>query len=161
MITYLAESWRTGPLPIVTVAEMDLLRAEGLIRLGRAAEAADLINKTRVANGNLPPVTVDGVPGTAPACVPRKLNGECGSLWHALRYEKRIEGIGVDATASFADARGWGILVVNTPVHFPIPGNQLQLLQEPPYTTGGGHGGSAPPPDYDRCPAGISVAGCS
>ncbi|HEY8469292.1 MAG TPA: hypothetical protein VIL18_06610 [Longimicrobiales bacterium] len=154
------ESWRTGPLPIVTVAEMDLLKAEGLIRLNRAAEAVDLINKTRVANGNLPPVTVDGVPGTAPACVPRKLNGECGSLWDALRYEKRIEGIGVDATASFADARGWGALVVNTPVHFPIPGNQLQLMQMAPYTTGGGHPGSAPPPDPERCPPGVTLARC-
>lgn len=33
---------------------MDLLEAEGLIRLNRAPEAAAAINKTRVANGNLP-----------------------------------------------------------------------------------------------------------
>ena len=95
------------------VSEMDLLKAEGLIRLGRAAEAVPLINKTRVANGQLPPVTVDGPPDE-PGCVPRKLNGQCGSLWDALRYEKRIEGLGVSAVIAYFDARGWQTLPANS-----------------------------------------------
>jgi len=33
----------TGPLLIMSMAEMDLLKAEGLIRLGRASEAVPLI----------------------------------------------------------------------------------------------------------------------
>lgn len=148
-------SWQSGPILAMTVAEMDLLKAEALIRLGRADEAVPLINKTRVANGGLDPVTIDGVPGTAPNCVPRKFDGSCGSLWDALRYEKRIEGIGVDAAVSFADMRGWGGLVVNTPLHFPIPGVELELLQEPFYTTGGGLQGSAAPPDPERCPVAL------
>ncbi|MEO5815158.1 MAG: hypothetical protein ABIT20_07750, partial [Gemmatimonadaceae bacterium] len=65
-------TWTTGPQPALTVTEMRLLKAEALIRLGRATEAVPLINVTRVANGELPPVTIDGPPDV-PGCVPRKL----------------------------------------------------------------------------------------
>lgn len=150
-------AWESGPLVIMTVAEMNLLKAEGLIRLGRAEEAVPLINLTRVANGGLPPVTVAGAPG--PNCTPRKTSGDCGSLWDALRYEKRMEGIGVDAAVAHADARGWGTLVEGTPVHFPIPGNELELLGLPMYSTGGGAGGSAPTPVPDACP--VALPNCS
>ncbi len=146
-------TYNTGPLLIMGVAEMDLLKAEGLIRLGRAAEAVPLINKTRVANGGLPPVTVDGVPG--PLCTPRKFNGDCGSLWDALRYEKRIEGIGTDAAVAHWDARGWGALVINSPLQYPIPGNQLELMGIPEYTTGGGGYSSAAAPNPEKCPVAL------
>ncbi|CAN5759669.1 hypothetical protein BH23GEM3_BH23GEM3_00350 [soil metagenome] len=143
-------AWNTGPLVIMTVDEMNLLKAEALIRLGRAAEAVPLINITRVANGGLPPVTLAGAPD--PNCTPRKVNGECGSLWDALRYEKRMEMIGVDAGVAHWDARGWGALVEGTPIHYPMPGNELALLRMQMYTTGGGQTGSAPTPDPERCP---------
>jgi hypothetical protein len=148
-------SFESGPIPIITTAEMDLLKAEALIRLGRAAEAVPLINKTREANGQLPPVTVDGVPGTAPNCVPRKLNGECGSLWDALRYEKRIETIGLSAGLPYYDARGWGTLVEGTMIHYPMPVVDLELLGMQIYTHGGGGAGSAPAPDPERCPVAL------
>jgi hypothetical protein len=145
-------TWQSGPQPVVTVAEMDLIKAEGLIRLGRAAEAVALINKTRVANGELPPVTVAGPPDQ-PGCVPRKLDGSCGSLWDALRYEKLIELVGVNGITSYFDARGWQTLPQDTPIHFPIPGRELATLQLPNYTFGGPGGqGSAPAPDSERCP---------
>ncbi|MFO0072566.1 MAG: hypothetical protein ACK55A_10790, partial [Gemmatimonas sp.] len=67
-------TWQTGPQLAMSVAEMDLLKAEALIRLGRAAEAVPLINRTRIANGELPPVTVEGPPNE-PGCVPRKESG--------------------------------------------------------------------------------------
>jgi hypothetical protein len=142
--------WNTGPLVIMTVDEMNLLKAEALIRLGRADEAVSLINITRVANGGLPPVTSEGAP--EPFCTPRKLNGACGSLWDALRYEKRMEMIGVDAGVAHWDARGWGALVEGTPIHYPVPGNELALLGMQMYTTGGGQAGSAPAPNPERCP---------
>jgi hypothetical protein len=145
-------TWQTGPQVAMTVAEMDLLKAEALIRLGRAAEAVPLINKTRIANGELPPVTIDG-PANEPGCVPRKENGDCGSLWDALRYEKGIEGVGVNGVIAFLDARGWQTLPENTPIHFPIPGRELATLQLPLYTFGGPGGqGSAPARDPERCP---------
>ncbi|MFH1763939.1 MAG: hypothetical protein ABIF09_07100 [Gemmatimonadota bacterium] len=151
-------SFEMGPLLILSVDEMRLLKAEGLIRLGRAAEAVPLINVTRVANGELPPVTLDGVPG--PNCTPRKYDGSCGSLWDAYRYEKRIEGMGVDAGVAHWDARGWQAMVVNTPLHYPMPGNELELMGIPLYTTGGGQQDSAPEPNPEKCPAGVTLPRC-
>ncbi len=151
------ETWQSGPQLALPVSEMDLLKAEGLIRLGRAAEAVPLINKTRVANGQLPPVTVAGPPDE-PGCVPRKLNGQCGSLWDALRYEKGIEGLGVTGVIGFLDARGWQTLIENTPIHLPVPGRELAVLRRPQYTFGGGGEGSAPVPSPETCP--IALARC-
>lgn len=150
------ESWQNGPQLELTRAEMDLLKAEALIRLGRTAEALPLINRTRVANGELPPVTIEGPPDI-PGCVPRKASGGCGSLWDALRYEKRIEGLGIHPPGAFLDARGWQTLAAGTPLHFPIPGRELQTVRAPLYTFGGAPGadGSAPAPDPERCPVAL------
>jgi len=148
-------TWQTGPQPALTVTEMDLLKAEALIRLNRAAEAVPLINKSRVANGELPPVTVDGPPNE-PGCVPRKLNGTCGSLWDALRYEKGIEMLGVNAVTAYFDARGWQTLPENSLTQLPVPGRELGTLQLPLYTFGGPGGeSSAPAPDPERCPVAL------
>jgi hypothetical protein len=148
-------SWNTGILPDMLVAEMDLLKAEALIRLNRATEAVPLINKTRVANGQLPPVTIDGPPNE-PGCVPRKLNGACGSLWDALRYEKTIEGLGVNGVVSYFDARGWQALPEFSLVHFPVPGRELATLRLPLYTFGGPGGeASAPAPSPETCPVAL------
>ena len=152
-------TWQTGPQLAMTAAEMNFIRAEALIRLGRAAEAVPLINNTRVANGQLPPVTDSGPPDV-PGCVPRKYmpgptQGACGSLWDALRYEKRIEMAGVDPTVAYFDARGWQTLTENTFVHLPVPGRELEVLQRPLYTYGGGLAWSAPAPDPERCPVAL------
>lgn len=152
-------TWQVGPQLAMTVTEMDMIRAEALIRLGRAAEAVPLINLTRESNGELPPVTIDGPPDE-PGCAPRKYmpgpsQGQCGSLWDALRYEKRIEMAGVDPTVAYFDARGWQTLVQDTYVHFPVPGRELGTLQRPLYTYGGGLAGSAPQPDPHRCPVAL------
>ena len=150
-------SWEVGPQVAMTVTEMNLLKAEALIRLDRADEAVALINLSRVANGGLPPVTIDGPPDEL-GCVPRKLDGSCGSLWDALRYEKRIEGAGVDATTAYFDARGWQTLVAGSFVQLPIPGAELETLQLPNYTFGGAQASSAPTPDPERCP--VALARC-
>jgi len=145
-------SWQTGPLTAMTVTEMDLLKAEALMRLNRAPEAVTLINKTRIANGQLPPVTIAGPP-EEPGCVPRKRSGACGSLWDALRYEKGIEMLGVDGVIAFFDARGWQTLLDGSFTQLPVPGRELGTLQLPNYTFGGPGGeSSAPAPDPERCP---------
>lgn len=153
-------TFQDGFMPIMNVAEMDLLKAEGLIRLGRAEEAIPLINRYRVTNGELPPVDINGVPGTAPDCTPRRLNGDCGSLWDALMYEKRIETLGLEGGTAYYDARGWQFLVQNTPLHFPMPRRDLELLRLDTYTFGGGLEASAPAPDFERCPAGVTLPRC-
>jgi hypothetical protein len=148
-------SYQDGPQLAMTRVELDLLKAEGLIRRSRAAEAVEIINRTREANGQLPAVTLDGPPAGAD-CVPRKIRSTaCGSLWDALRWEKRIEGLGVDPNVAFFDARGWGLLVEGTPLHMPIPAREIETLRLAPYTFGGGGPGSAAPPDYDRCPVAL------
>jgi hypothetical protein len=151
-------SWQSGPLIDMTVAEMNLLKAEALIRLGRASEAVPLINKTRVANGGLPPVTIDGPPDE-PGCVPRKMNGQCGSLWDALRYEKEMENYGLNGVVAYFDARGWQALPQNSLVQLPVPGRELATLQRPLYTYGGpSDPASAPAPDPEKCP--VQLARC-
>ena len=136
--------WREGALPIVTKAEMDLLKAEGLLRTGNPAGAAALINVTRTTNGRLPAVTAAGVPQST-GCVPRNpATGACGTLMEALMYEKGIEGAGVDAFVHWFDMRGWGQLPQGTPLHFPVPGRELFVINEPLYTFGGSGPGSAP-----------------
>ena len=147
------DTWQNGPQPAMLVSEMQLLKAEGLIRTGQAAAAVPLINATRVANGQLPQVTVDGPPDEL-GCVPRKLNGACGSLWDALRYEKRIEGIGVSGVIAFLDARGWQTLPQYTILQLPVPGAELAVLRRPLYTYGGPGGNfAAPAPAPEQCPA--------
>jgi hypothetical protein len=153
-------SYNNGPLVAIGRTEMDMLKAEGLVRTGQAASAIALINKTRQANGKLPPITIDGPPDIA-GCVPRKTTGLCGGLWDALRYEKRIEGAGVDGQVSYWDARGWNTLAENSFIQFPIPGRELEIQRLPIYTYGGGGPGSAPTPTWDKCPAGVTLSRCS
>ncbi len=136
-----ARSWETGPQPVVTRAELDLIRAEAYLNLGNPDRAAGLVNRTRVRNGGLPPVTAAGVP-EARSCVPRTQAGACGSLFDALRYEKRIETAGVEGSVAYWDARGWGTLLIGTPVHFPVPWRELELIGAPLYTFGGSGAGS-------------------
>lgn len=153
------ESWYTGPQPTMTVTEMDLIRAEALIRLNRAAEAIPFINNSRVVNGQLPAIlTVDGPPDES-SCVPRKFNGQCGSLWDALRYEKNLELMGIEGGIAWYDGRGWGALQEGTPIHMPVPGRELDNLGLPNYTFGGvGGDGAAGPPNAEKCP--VSLPRC-
>ncbi len=144
----------TGPQPIMIVKEMDLLAAEALIRLGRAAEAVPIINEARVNVGELPPVTIDGPPA-GDHCVPRRDDGSCGSLWDALRYEKFVETLGVEGGMMYYDARGWGFLPEGTHLHFPVPGRELETLGLPLYTFGGPGEASAPPPSHETCPVNL------
>ena len=46
------------------------------------------------------------------AAYARELTRE--SLWDALRYEKKMEGVGVSGVIAFFDARGWQELPENT-----------------------------------------------
>lgn len=127
----------------ISMVEMDLLRAEALLRLGDKAGAAALINKTRVANGKLAPVDANGPPNNA-SCVPRRNDGTCGDLLDALQYEKRIEMFPTNPIVPWADARGWGKLLTGSLMNLPVSGRDLQSLGLPIYTFGGSLPGSAP-----------------
>jgi len=148
--------WNTNdrPMPVMLRSEMDLLMAEGYIRKGDFANAMTKINITRVANGKLPPLT--GITsatqpiGTSGSCVPRVpqppdfTTAACGNIMEAMKWEKRLETILTHLGAWFIDSRGWGDLPEGTPLHFPVPFQEMDARAKPAYNLGGvGSPGSA------------------
>ncbi|MFL5488657.1 MAG: hypothetical protein ACJ8AJ_09260, partial [Gemmatimonadaceae bacterium] len=147
--------WNTfnGPMPVMTRAEMDLLMAEGYIRKGDFANAMAKINITRVANGKLPALTgitslTDPI-GTTGSCVPRVpqppnfTTAACGNIMEAMKWEKRMETILTHMGAWFIDSRGWGDLPEGTPLHFPVPFQEMDARAKPAYNLGGVGGADA------------------
>lgn len=133
-----------GTNGVFPVKELDFIMAEALFRTGNMQGAADIVNQYRVMNGGLPPVTTAG--DQTARCVPRDpFTGACTDLWEALKYDKRMEVWHYEYGTEFFDDRGWGDLVVNTPIQFPVPGSELDLLLMEIYSFGGPGGqGSAP-----------------
>ena len=125
---------QNGPTPFMVKTELDMLQAEGLFRAGNFAGAAALVNLTRTANG-LPAITAfdatSPVPGGAVDCVPKVPVAPfnrvaCGTLWDALKYEKRIETAYTHFAPWFLDGRGWGELPKDTPLFWAVPYQDLQ-----------------------------------
>ncbi len=121
--------------PEITLAEIRLLKAEGLYRNGDLAGAAAIINETRTAAGLAP---TDGS-GTNPDCVPKLPDGSCGDLWEMLKWEKRMEVVwtGLAGANWWFDGRGWGDLWKDSPLQYPIPCQEMHALQLPCNTYGG------------------------
>lgn len=136
--------WRDAPLLIMSTDEMELYRAEAFYHQGDRAGAAEIINRTRVANGELPPVTAAGVE-EAEDCVPRTDQGACEDLLGALMYERILETTGFESTRDWMEARGFGHLLSGTFLHLPVPGRELETLNLPIYTFGGEGGTGAAP----------------
>ena len=127
-----------GPLEALSLAENNMLAAEGYMRTGRTAQAVPLINLTRVAAG-LPaiPATTDQntiVPGGS-ACVPRVpqppsyTTTACGTVWEAMKWEKRVETSFTGYAQWFIDSRGWGDLTEGTILEWPVPWEELYARQ--------------------------------
>ena len=126
---------RNGNTIFFTKAENDLLQAEGLYRTGNLAGAGAIVNVTRVKNG-LPAITdfsaTAPVPGGPRGCVPKVpvapnfTTVGCGTLWDALKYEKRIETAYTHYAPWYLDGRGWGELPKDTPLYWAVPFQDLQ-----------------------------------
>lgn len=141
---------RIGAFPHMVMPEMWGLIAEGAIRTGNFALAAEMIDRTRVSRGGLPSVAgladlTTPVPG-GNACVPRvpvrsggSFTTRCGNLLEALKWEKRMEMAYISYGAWFLDMRGWGDLPEGTPIHFPVPWQERDVRVQP-YTNIGGVG---------------------
>lgn len=88
--------------------------------------------------GGLPAAPADAtspVPGGDVGCVPKRpVNASnagggtltCGTLWDALKWEKRIETAYTHFAGWFFDSRGWGDLVQGTPLDWAPPFAELQ-----------------------------------
>jgi hypothetical protein len=128
--------------------ENDMLWAEGLMKLGRDAEAVPLINRTRTAN-NLPAFPAGSVAstpapaqpgGSATSCVPRTPTGpantlECGTMYEAMKWEKRMETLYTGYAQWFVDSRGWGDLPVGSPEMYPVPYQEMDARSQTFYNS--------------------------
>ena len=134
------DATREGPIPMLTVAELNMLRAEGYIRTGNFAAAVALVNITRTAACLPAIVAADNttpVPG-GNACVPRVPNNTrsaaaCGNLMEAMKWEKRLETAYTHWGAWWIDGRGWGDLPKNTIEEYPVPYEETDTLTQPLY----------------------------
>lgn len=127
-------------IPEIRMEEMNLLKAEALIRTGNQAGAATIINQTRVAVGGL---NATNAAGANTSCVPKLPDGTCGNLLEMLKWEKRLETTftGPLGVGWYFDARGWGDLWKDTFIQLPMPCAEAQVLQLLPCKTFGGPGG--------------------
>jgi hypothetical protein len=145
--TWYYDNWRfwgiqqaggNGPMMAFSRAENDLLAAEGYLRTSRTALAIPIINRTRVQAG-LPPIpagaaSTDPVPGGS-ACVPRVpqppafTSTACGSVFEAMKWEKRLETSFTGYAQWFLDARGWNDLTEGTVLEWPVPWEELYARQ--------------------------------
>ena len=133
-----------GTWTLFPVTEIRMLQAEALMRLGRTAEAIPLINVTRTAN-NLPALAVtlastDPVPGGT-GCVPKVpqpgvfTSAVCGSVFEAMKWEKRMETQLTGYCQWYLDSRGWGDLPLGTSVSWPVPYQELDSRSRPLYNS--------------------------
>jgi hypothetical protein len=154
---------REGKVVLMTLAELDLLRAEGLYRQNNFAGAAALINKTRTAGmvggaaagGGLPAITAFDATSPVPGgvdCVPKVPQAPgfntvaCGNMWEALKYEKRIETGFTHYLAVYLDGRGWGDNPKGTPLFLPVPSQDWLARNKPRSAIY--HTGEGSPPTY-------------
>ncbi len=139
---------QTGPMPYLLTEELQLNKAEGLLRTGGVVTQAivDIVNATRVTRGGMPALTVANT---------------VAQVHDAIIYERRIETFGTCSGCAFfhrrsqgplsptAGAAGGGFnasnvaiqhhqgMVVGTPLHFAVPGKELEVLERKIYTYGG------------------------
>jgi hypothetical protein len=152
--TWFYDNWRfwaigagggNGPFIVMSVAENDMLAAEGYLRTNNVAAAAALIDKTRVPAGlaklsGVVTTLTQPVPGGA-SCVPHVPQGPsftstaCGTIFEAMKWEKRVETSFTGYAQWFIDSRGWGDLVQGTALHWPVPYQELYARLLPSYTT--------------------------
>lgn len=128
-------------------AELDLLAAEGYMRLSTPnyAAALALINTSRVAAGLPAIVAADAttpVPG-GQGCVPRVpqppnyTTTACGNMLEALKWEKRMETNFTGYAQWWQDSRGWGDLPEGTATQWPVPYQEMDARLHPFYNLGG------------------------
>ena len=115
----------TEPMAEMRKWENDLLIAEAELRTGNTQGAIDILNNpdgARISRGQLAEIPA----GAAKDVVE-----------DAIFYERTIELYLTGCGIPFFDMRRQDMLQKGTPLHFPIPGQQLDVMLMPQYTFGG------------------------
>ncbi|MFP8487753.1 hypothetical protein ACKGJO_01515 [Gracilimonas sp. Q87] len=134
------------PIPYYIAAETDYLRAEAHLRAGDKVTAGLILDDSPYGNGvtditpDLPAVTLgyipaDGFSGGNDLLTAVNSDAE---FQYALLREYSVEisnlgGIGIQ----WYFMRRWDMLQAGTPLHYPIPANELEITGITPYTFGG------------------------
>lgn len=119
-------SYESTVLPIYPLIENNLMLAEAYLRTGNKAAAIDILNTgSRTTRGGLPPIPGDAVEA---------------EVSEAIFYERQIELFAHSCGTGFFDMRRRDYLQPGTLLHFPIPGDELLILDLPYYSLGGNIG---------------------
>ena len=132
--------------------------------------ALALINNTRVARGGLPSLTAADLAAAGGAgeqtgggkvpggvdCVPKPPVAAtqvptCGTIFEAMKWEKRIEVAYTTYSPWYLDSRGWGDLAKDVPTFFVTPFGDLQARHLGIYSAGNGPG--AAPNSFQTSPS--------
>ena len=135
----------TDPIPIMTLAEMDMLAAEAELHAGNGDAAAAIIDKYHADLGGYPSSVGTAVGSISDVMGPIDGPVSDGTLWAMLKYNKMMEIALSGAGVEFYDIRGWGDLTSGTAVHHPVPAKELGVLQAELYSFGGVGGVDAAP----------------
>ncbi len=111
-----------APVVMMRKSEIDLFIAEAYTRTDQLSAAVSIINSgTRVTRGNLPALA----------------SNNKDEILNAIFYERTLElpltGMGIE----YFDMRRNGLLQDGSLLHFPIPGQQLEVMSLSNYTFGG------------------------
>ncbi|MBN2632145.1 MAG: hypothetical protein JXR66_01215 [Bacteroidales bacterium] len=129
---YIANEF-VGPTPVFLKAENDLLKAEALLHTSGLVPAQTIINNgTRVTRGGLAPI---GATATEIE----------NAIFHERNIELHTTGMGVE----FFTMRKADKLQPGTPLHLPLPGQQLEVNVMDYYTFGGLGAGQKGEPGVD------------
>lgn len=131
-----------GPYTDMSATEISMLAAEGYLRTSQVPQAIALINASRTRNG-LPAIPVGTSAtqpiGTMPGCVPHVpqppsfTTTACGTVFEAMKYEKRMETAFTGYMIWYTDNRGWGDMIATTPLQWPVPFQEMQSRTQPFY----------------------------
>ena len=135
----------TDPIPIMTLAEMDMLRAEAELHAGNGDAAAAIIDKYHADLGGYPSSVGTAVGSISDVMGPIDGPVSDGTLWAMLKYNKMMEIALSGAGVEFYDIRGWDDLTVGTAIHHPVPAKELGVLQKELYSFGGAGGVDSAP----------------
>jgi hypothetical protein len=160
---YIRNNSNTGLYPEFLTVELNLLAAEGYLRTNNISAAAAKIDLSRVGRGGLP--ALSGVITSATQLIPTATAGgrdcvprvpappaltstQCGTIFEAMKYEWRVEMAFNRLGAWYFSGRGWGDLIFNTALEYPVPYQEMDARQLPFYNLGGGGASSAPRGTY-------------